>query len=204
MARPGRVGKGAHGLGRLVGVGGQEVVEAVVADGFEKPFAERGSTFWRNSFADEEENKHVRPRKPVERVEAQARVFYQDGALDLLSVTCHDLQSTRWGWGYIYNISCPSALVERHLLDGPLQLGHIDALALDLDRGLEDGLDLAELVGVAGDEVDDMSGGGGGCHFCCWVLFFSFGGRSGFEMRCDSGDLYSLTWFICYLLPGCN
>lgn len=42
MARPGRVGKGAHGLGRLVGVGGQEVVEAVVADGFEKPFAERG------------------------------------------------------------------------------------------------------------------------------------------------------------------
>jgi len=52
VSGPRRVRKGAHGLGGFVVVGGQEVVETVVADGFEKPFAGRGGiiNIWHKQF----------------------------------------------------------------------------------------------------------------------------------------------------------
>lgn len=58
-----------------------------------------------------------------------------------------------------HQLSRPPALVNGDLFQGALDLGQVKLLALDLDGRLQDGLDLAELVGVAGDEVDDRSGG---------------------------------------------
>ncbi len=70
-----------------------------------------------------------------------------------------------------YQLGCPAALVPRYLLQTALDLGQVESLALDLDGGLQDGLDLVQLVGVACDEVDQGSGGGGVGHLCCVLVY---------------------------------
>jgi len=64
-----------------------------------------------------------------------------------------------------YQVGGPSALVESNFFECSLDLEEVELLAVDLDGWLEDCFDFAEFVGVAGDEVYDVSGCGGGCHF---------------------------------------
>lgn len=67
MARAGRVGEGADGLGRLVLVSGEQVVEARVADGLHEPFSRRRG---QSPVAAGPPHSHVGPRKTVQGVEA--------------------------------------------------------------------------------------------------------------------------------------
>lgn len=81
----------------------------------------------------------VDAREAAEGVEAEARVLDEDGAA--------------------HAVGGDAALFQRHALDGALQLGQVDGLgAHDDARRLQDGLDLAQLVGVARDEVDRRLG----------------------------------------------
>lgn len=66
------------------------------------------------------------------------------------------------------------AFGKRHLLEGALHLDQVEGLAADLDGGLEDGFHFAELVLVAGDEVDHGGwwGWGLGCHFGSMGVWF--------------------------------
>jgi len=61
-------------------------------------------------------------------------------------------------------IRSPPTLIQCHLVECALDLGQIECGALDLNCGLENRLDLAELVLVACDEVDKVTGGGWGRH----------------------------------------
>ena len=55
---------------------------------------------------------------------------------------------------YTHHLSSFSTLGLCDLLNRPLDFLDIDGLAADLDGGLEEELDLLELVGIAGDKVD--------------------------------------------------
>ena len=85
MAGSGRVAKGADGLGGLVLVGGQEVVEAFMAEGVHEPFAVvcESEISCELSIYFEDENLHVRTGKTLQSVEAEAGVFDENGTLDL-------------------------------------------------------------------------------------------------------------------------
>lgn len=82
-----------------------------------------------------QEDLHIRPRQPVEGVEAEARVLDEHGPA--------------------HEVGGDAALLARHVLERPLDLGQVERLAAHGDaRGLEDGAHLGQLVRVAGDEVD--------------------------------------------------
>jgi hypothetical protein len=89
-------------------------------------------------------NLHIRSRQAFEGIEAQASILDEDGAADL--------------------VGGDPALLKRDLFHGALQLGQVDILRVDRDGRFEDVLDLAQLVGVAGDEVDHWRC----CHFFFW------------------------------------
>lgn len=65
-----------------------------------------------------------------------------------------------------YLLSCSSTLVPRDFLDGTLDLDQVDILIPQLDDAGENGLNLCELVLVAGNKVQMLWDCccGGGCH----------------------------------------
>lgn len=89
-----------------------------------------------------------RPQEPLDvwsweilqSIETEAGVFYQDGTAD--------------------EFGGAAAFVNGYFLEGALDLDKVEGLVCDGDGGLEDGLYLGELVGVAGDEVDLVAGFG--------------------------------------------
>ena len=94
VARSGGVAERADRLGGLVRVGGQQVVEAFVAERVQEPFAGSLSAPFcclptaRERLAGKKgrqkaKDVHVRPGQPLQRVEAEAGVFDEDGALNL-------------------------------------------------------------------------------------------------------------------------
>lgn len=104
---------------------------------------------------------HVRTRQPIPRVKAQRGILNQHGAVHLLP---HQLTTTSHPGpaSGTYRVGGLAALGLGDLLDGALDLLDVDGLAVNADGRLEDGLDLAQLVGVARDEVDDAGAGHGG------------------------------------------
>lgn len=65
-----------------------------------------------------------------------------------------------------YEVSCPAALIQSHLLDCALYLEQVECLAVYLDRRLEDGLHFSEFARISCDEVDVMPDGAGGAGRC--------------------------------------
>lgn len=57
-----------------------------------------------------------------------------------------------------HQLCSPPTLVQRDFLERPLDLDHVQRLALYPDGRFEDGAHFSELVGVAGDEVDEVAG----------------------------------------------
>ena len=162
MAGAPRETEGGDGLGRLVFVRRQKVVQTLVADRSHEPFTGKVNgvlvkpSCLPNSRPAPAEpptppqlpkkalmgysllhggDSHIRTRQAVEGVEAEAGILDEDGALD--------------------GVGGGATLLDGDLVDGALDLGQVEGLAAHLDGGLEDGLDLGQLVGVAADKVYD-------------------------------------------------
>jgi hypothetical protein len=141
MLGAGGVGKGAHGLRPLVLVRDEEVVQALVSELVEEPLTAPGLVISIIVPPHQEcVDLHIWARQAAQRVEAQARVFDQDRALDLnetkTSAVC--VYSRRRGGreGETYGLGGALALVRRHLLHGALDLDEVERLVVYLDGGL--------------------------------------------------------------------